>query len=784
MTVDRKKDAQPSTNDPASSGSKPDAPMREGTLKEELLERTRELQRANEALREVSFRLSQANERLRIAMECGKSVGWDRDVKSGRDVLFGDLQGIFGMPLQTYIGRVEDFHHRVHLEDRARVMKAVDDAMESHMPYEAEFRVVLPDGAARWLSAKGKFYYSSNGKPERMVGMAVDVTERKLMEVALRDSEERLRLAVQAGKMYAIDWDVETDLVVRSDEAIHVHGLSGDSTRLTHRQMLARVHPEDRTKFTKSVADLTPQKPTCQASFRVSRPDGSLLWLERSGRAFFDKQGKMVRMIGVVADITERKLAEEALRKSDERFRLAATTGKMFAYEWNAATDAIERSGESARILQIDEATPFTGAQAISKVHPEDRENLKAAVARLSPEKPYLLTRYRMIRPDGTVFWVERNSQAYFDDQGRILRVIGMVMDITERKQAEDKLQEYERTVEGLDEMIAVIDRDYRYRIANNKFIKMKNLTKEQVIGRFASEVLDKRAFDAVIKGKVDESFQGKTVRYEMKYTYPELGERDMLVSYFPIEGATGVDRLACIVQDITDRKLAEEALSTVSQKLIEAQEQERSRIARELHDDINQRLALLAVTLDRLKHALPNSAVELGRRIGEASQIVADLSEDVQNLSHQLHSPKLELLGLASAAASFCRELSDQRGVEIDFHADDIPKQLTPEISLPLFRVLQEALQNAVKHSGSTRVEVLLKHEGSEIELAVRDEGAGFELEEAIKGRGLGLTSMIERLKVVRGRLSIDSNPQCGTTLRARVPLVPGAKSASAANH
>src|SRR5215472_12379251 len=224
MTATEKNDTKLSTSNLPSSGSESDALIRERALKEELLERTQELQRANEALREVSSRLSQANDRLRIAMESGKSVGWDRDVKTGRDVLFGDLKSIFGMPLQTYVGRVEDFHHRVHPEDRPRVTKAVDDAMESHMPYEAEFRVVLPDGTVRWLSAKGKFYYSSDGKPERMVGMAVDVTERKLMEVALRDSEERLRLAVQAGRMYAIDWDIETDLVVRSGEATHIHG--------------------------------------------------------------------------------------------------------------------------------------------------------------------------------------------------------------------------------------------------------------------------------------------------------------------------------------------------------------------------------------------------------------------------------------------------------------------------------------------------------------------------------------------------------------------------------
>src|SRR5262249_19227968 len=150
-------------------------------------------------------------------------------------------------------------------------------------------------------------------------------------------------------------------------------------------------------------------------------------------------------------------------------------------------------------------------------------------------------------------------------DQGRMLRVIGMVTDITERKLTEDKLQEYERAVEAVEEMIVVVDREYRYLIVNNTFLKMRKVTKEQILGRFVYEVLNKEVFE-VLKGNLDECFLGKVVRFEIKCTYPELGERDLAVAYFPIEGETGVDRVACIAQDITERKQAQEALSTLNQ--------------------------------------------------------------------------------------------------------------------------------------------------------------------------------------------------------------------------
>ena len=223
---------------------------------------------------------------------------------------------------------------------------------------------------------------------------------------------------------------------------------------------------------------------------------------------------------------------------------------------------------------------------------------------------------------------------------------------------------------------------------------------------------------------------------------------------------------------DITERKLAEEVLSTVSQKLIEAHEEERTRIARELHDDINQRLAMVSLRLGYMKQRPPASAAELEQVIGGVSQEIADLSAGIQALSHRLHPAKLELLGLERAAAGFCEELSNRHGVVIDIHFENIPTALPPEISLCLYRVLQEALQNVVKHSLSLHAHVSLNGEINTISLTVKDSGAGFNPREAMRGCGLGLTSMKERLKVVGGQLSIHSQRGRGTTIHADAPL------------
>jgi signal transduction histidine kinase len=221
---------------------------------------------------------------------------------------------------------------------------------------------------------------------------------------------------------------------------------------------------------------------------------------------------------------------------------------------------------------------------------------------------------------------------------------------------------------------------------------------------------------------------------------------------------------------DITERKLAEGVLS--SQKLIEAHEEESRRIARELHDDINQRLAVMNMRLGYVTQGPPVSAADFKREIGEVSQEIANLAADIQAISHRLHPAKLEILGLEKAAAGFCEELSSRHNLTIDVHFESIPTALPREISLSLYRVLQEALQNVAKHSGSRHAYVSLNAQIDTIDLTVRDSGAGFDPQEAMSGRGLGLTSMKERLKVVGGHLSIHSQPGHGTIVHAVAPL------------
>ena len=465
-----------------------------------------------------------ANDRLRLAMESGKSVGWERDLETNRETIFGDLSTIFGIPSNIYVGHVEDFLRSVHPEDRDLVWKAANDAMESRLPYVAEFRVLWHNGTVRWVAAKGQFYYSPSGDPKRMLGIAVDITERKNAEESLRRKEMELKEAQRLAGVGGWQWNPDTDTVVWSEELYRIAGRDP--------YLPAPNYQEHSSLYTRE--------------------------------------------------------------------------------SWNRLRGAVETA--------------------------------------LHPGTPYELV-LEMVRADGTHRWIMARGESQRDATGHVAGLRGTV-------------------------------------------------------------------------------------------------------------------------QDITERKGAEEALSSVNGRLIQAQESERARIARDLHDDIGQRLALLAVALEHVKGLQPDSSGEAVGYLDALQEQVAEIITDVQALSHELHPPRLLHLGVVAAMRGLCGELSGQKNVEIDFRDENVSESVPADVSLCLFRVLQEALHNAVRHSLASHFDVRLRGIGDAVHLTIHDEGVGFDVDAASRGLGLGLTSMKERLKLVGGELFIESRSKHGTTVLARAPV------------
>ncbi len=380
-------------------------------------------------------------------------------------------------------------------------------------------------------------------------------------------------------------------------------------------------------------------------------------------------------------------------------------------------------------------------------------------------------------RKDGTQVDVALTVSPIFDAEGRAVGASGIARDISERKRAEEKRlvleSRFRQFFETMPEYCYMISPTGEIIEANRAACLALGYTKDELMGKPVSSLY---APDS--RSKMGELLRrwrsnGELRDEEMVVITKQGQRRTVLLNAGSVRGSDGnILHSASVQVDITDRKMAEEALSAMSGRLIHAQEQERARIARELHDDINQRLALVAIGLEQVQQHAPDSASELRTRIGAIQNQTTQISNDVQKMSHELHSSRLEYLGLVAAVKGLCKDFGERQKVEIDFKSHDVPSRLPPEISLCLFRVAQEALQNAAKYSGVVHFDVQLWGSAGEIHLTVSDPGKGFDTEAARNGAGLGLTSMQERLKLVKGELSIDSRRGSGTTVHARVPF------------
>lgn len=229
---------------------------------------------------------------------------------------------------------------------------------------------------------------------------------------------------------------------------------------------------------------------------------------------------------------------------------------------------------------------------------------------------------------------------------------------------------------------------------------------------------------------------------------------------------------IGCCI-DITDEKEAKAARTELSGRLIHAQEEERARIARELHDDINQRLALLANGLQELELSSETvDTVEQNQELRQLWQSTIEIANDVQQLSHRLHPSKIHYLGLAAALRELCQEFSKVQKIEVQCTAYNVSKQLDETVALSLYRVVQEALRNVAKHSQAHHVKVELTEGDGELRVRVSDDGVGFDSQSARKKHGLGLISMEERLRLSGGELSLWSRPSLGTQIEGVVRL------------
>ncbi|MGB2668609.1 MAG: PAS domain S-box protein [Candidatus Acidiferrum sp.] len=603
---------------------------------------------------ELVAHLRATNERLRMAMDSADAMGWDWDAKNDKLSWFGDLKTNFGIDAEMYAEGANGFLERyVHPEDREQVFAAVRDARKNRALYEGQFRVVWPDGTQRWMTAKGEFQYSAKGEPERMLGMAVDITERKQLQAALQEQQQRIVAIVASAMDAIIGLDDQQKIVLFNeaaekmfycprDEAIGspVDRFIPERFRDRHNAHIRRFGETGSSSRTMGTLGILWGLRADGEEFPI---EASISHSNVSGKLFFTV---------IIRDVTGQRMAEKALRNSEERFRL-------------------------------------------------------------------------FMDHNPAVAWMK-------DEHGQ-------------------------------------------YTYMSDSYLKQLGVRAEDRRGKTDFEIYPRRIAEEFAKNDQAALTLGQPIEVTEESISPDGKPCTWLTYKFPFQDASGQIAVGGIGIDITERKIAREALQALTGRLIHTQEEERARIARELHDDFSQRLALLGIGLAQLWKKLPLDSVTERESVLEMLNGTKEFSTDLHTLSHELHSSRLEHVGLMSALNGLCKDVSEKQKIEVKFTGCELRFKLSQDAALCLFRVAQEALANVVKHSGAKAAEVELETDRSAVTLCIRDSGKGFNPVARKSNAGIGLIGMSERLRLVGGQLVVRSQPNCGTEIVAEVPRTTG---------
>jgi len=749
----------------------------------------------------------QAAADLAEAQRVAKLGSWQLDVATDRIVLSDELCQMFDVEPSLHGELYEWFLALVHPNDRPGVVQANVEARAHGSAFDVEFRIVTRDGSVKTMRELG---YAKRDAADRVVGLfgtVQDITERKRVETALREGEERLLLALESANMGTWEWDCETDSLLWNHWQLALFGFRPDEFHGTGTEALTRIHAEDRARVAAAVRRVREEGVSVGEEFRVVYADGSVHWLYGSGRPVQDGFGRCRHVVGVCRDITERRQDQERIQslndvleqrvhertaelaEANERWDWVVRATNDGVWDWDLVRDTAYFSPRWKEMHGFQERDRLESTQEWRmRIHPEDRQSILDHLAEyLCGKRGEFWEEYRIQRKDGTYMWVLDRGVAIKDEQGRAVRMVGAETDITWRKEAEQALrfreQQFHALADNVPAHFAYIDRSRRYQFLNKHCEALFQRPAEALQGMSVQDLLGPEDY-AKLKPILDQALAGEPVSFEYRRQSPGDGMCYLSGQYVPDRDDQGnVRGVLALMTDITPLKsneallrAREAQLRELGAKLLRAQEEERRRISRDLHDDVMQRMGALALELYGLASSISSQDEELQSQLKAFGASAEQLTTDLQRMAHQLHPSVLEFGGLETALREQVHDFGARTGISAEFITKDVPKDIPLDHATCLYRILQEGLQNVQKHAEATTVLVRLMRTGRGLGLCIHDDGRGVEnVDGATQRKGLGLTSMAERVGMLNGVFRIRAKPGQGTELHAWVPLEGG---------
>jgi PAS domain S-box-containing protein len=638
------------------------------------------------------------------------------------------------------------------------------------------YRPAVPDWV--WLLVNAEPRMAEDGSVIEVICTFSDITERKRALATLTEWKSRYDAAMRASGQIFYDWNTVTNEITWGGDE-NILGYSAAEPGRVLANWIELVHPDDRDAVLKDVDRVIATKSPACIEYRARTKSGAYRLIKDRGHFYTDDDGQVIRMAGFISDITEQRRAEDELRSSEERFR------KVFAH---AATGMTLQNVEGV-YLEVNQAfceitgyeeREIIGTNYRSITHPEDlARNLSGMQELLDGKIPSLVIDKRYLSKDGRIVWVRNSVSLLRDSEGTPLHMIVLVEDITDSKQAEEALRASEERFRKVFAHAAtgmtLQNVDGIYLEVNQAFCEITGYEERDLIGTNYRSITHPEDL-ARTSRRTEELLAGEIPSFVREKRYVRKDGRSVWVrNSMSLLGDSKPPRIITLVEDITERKQAEEALRQLSGQLLQAQDEERRRLARELHDGTAQSIAALGMNLSLVRESSATLDARTQRALHESLELADQCIRELRTLSYLLHPPILDDRGLAPALAGYAEGFAERSGIAVELDLTPDLGRLPKEVELMLFRVVQESLTNIHRHSGSRAATIRLARYPQDIVLEVRDQGQGIDKRHrdgaADVRLGVGIAGMRERVRQIGGRLQIRSRPG-GTDVEVVVPL------------
>ena len=716
---------------------------------------------------------NQADSKLQSTLRLAHVATWDWNFTSHELVRSGFFDPLFGYPEGYDEWTIQTFQKVIDHDDLDLLKEKFHKSIKQQRPLETEFRVKWPNGSDHWLWMRGIITEWNDQNPVHMSGVIMDVTPRIQAESEANKYRQQLEKAQEIASLGYGEFNYKTGELFWSDTIYQLFGLDRTKFELTIENFYTFLPPGYRDEYVRLFEHAKQNDTPFDYIFQLNKPNGTSGFFRQRAKFIKDDKGQLEKVTGIILDVTDQERAKKELQESQDLLEKAQELSRIGYWEFDYPNQTLTWSDKVYEIFGLDPDTfEPTREHFLELVHPDDRDNLRKSQVQALRTDTLFESEYRLIKPTGEIGYFQERGEFVINEHGVLNKLMGAVIDVTDLKEAENQLAKSAQTYRLLFQHNPLPGLIYDY---DSLEILEVNKAAIQHYGYTENEFTSISLYDLFLPEDLPE-LKNRLKQINLKFSnsgiWRNITKNGTIITVdITSVGLQYLNRNCrqIVINDITEQK-KEEQERLIS--MVEGEDRERKRIAMDLHDGMAQYLTAATMNLSAVKNQVAQLPEHKQKQFSIGLTLVKDALLETRNIAQNLMPKAIENFGLVAALSDLFQKAELANNIRIHFEHDIDPLELERQIEINLFRITQEALSNAVKHSGAEKVNVRIFKNGRFLSYLFSDNGKGYQRQlQSTTHHGIGLSSIRMRAQSMLASLDIEGKPGVGTSITIKIP-------------